>query len=116
MNIPASTVVHWVLEGIVVVKKSFQTSQEFYVNEMVPLGWLQSLKSQEDEELQTHLQIFSEHQEEDFEEFSHRYDNVRAEFEYPFRTNFLYSYKIYLLYEVFVGAGIVHKFLVYKYL
>lgn len=40
-----------------------------------------SLKSQEDEELQTHLQIFSEHQEEDFEEFSHRYDNVRAEFE-----------------------------------
>ena len=43
----------------------------------------QSLKSQVDEELQTHLQIFSDHQEEDFEEFSHRYDNTRVEFEYP---------------------------------
>ncbi|XP_078323555.1 protein diaphanous homolog 2-like isoform X6 [Crassostrea virginica] len=40
-----------------------------------------SLKSQVDEELQTHLQIFSDHQEEDFEEFSHRYDNTRVEFE-----------------------------------
>ena len=43
----------------------------------------QSLKSQVDEELQTHLQIFSDHQEEDFEEYSHRYDNTRMEFEYP---------------------------------
>lgn len=43
----------------------------------------QSLKSQVDEELQTHLQIFCDHQEEDFEEFSHRYDNTRVEFEYP---------------------------------
>lgn len=68
---------------------------------MVPL-WLQSLKSQEDEELQTHLQIFSEHQEEDFEEFSHRYDNVRAEFEYPLHTGFLYINMKYTWYRKFL--------------
>lgn len=45
--------------------------------------WLQSLNSQQDEELQTHLRIFNDHQEEDFEDFSRRYDNIRAEFEYP---------------------------------
>ncbi|XP_061165024.1 protein diaphanous homolog 2-like isoform X2 [Saccostrea echinata] len=42
-----------------------------------------SLNSQQDEELQTHLQIFKDHQDEDFEEFSHRYDNIRVEFEDP---------------------------------
>ncbi|XP_021363043.1 protein diaphanous homolog 2-like isoform X7 [Mizuhopecten yessoensis] len=42
------------------------------------IGWLDK---QEDDELKTHVQIFHDHKEEDFEEFSHRYDNVRIEFE-----------------------------------
>ena len=37
-----------------------------------------------DDELRTHLQIFHDHNDEDYEEFSHRYDNARLEFEYPF--------------------------------
>ena len=44
---------------------------------------LQFLDMQEDEELRTHLNIFHAHKEEDLEEFSHRYDNVRMELEYP---------------------------------
>ncbi|KAL8577404.1 hypothetical protein ACOMHN_060226 [Nucella lapillus] len=42
------------------------------------------LDMQEDEELRTHLNIFHEHKEEDMEEFSHRYDNIRMELEYPY--------------------------------
>ncbi|XP_060063333.1 protein diaphanous homolog 2-like [Ylistrum balloti] len=42
------------------------------------IGWLDN---QEDHELKTHVQIFHDHKEEDFEEFSHRYDNVRIGFE-----------------------------------
>ena len=44
----------------------------------------QFLDVQDEEEFKTHLCIFYEHTEEDFEEFSHRYDNIRMEFEYPF--------------------------------
>ena len=44
---------------------------------------LQFLDMQDDEELRTHLNIFHEHKEEDLEEFSHRYDNIRMEIEYP---------------------------------
>ena len=46
-------------------------------------GVFQFLDTQEDEELRTHLNIFHEHKEEDLEEFSHRYDNIRMELEYP---------------------------------
>ncbi|RUS87289.1 hypothetical protein EGW08_004969, partial [Elysia chlorotica] len=38
------------------------------------LGWLDQ---QEDEEVKTHLNIFHGHKEDDQEEFSHRYDNIR---------------------------------------
>ena len=37
----------------------------------------------ENDEVKTQVNIFSEHKEEDAEEFSHRYDNVRMEMEYP---------------------------------
>ncbi|GFN88167.1 diaphanous-related formin [Plakobranchus ocellatus] len=47
------------------------------------LGWLDQ---QEDEEVKTHLNIFHGHKEDDQEEFSHRYDNIRVEIEYPFLT------------------------------
>lgn len=47
---------------------------------------------QEDEELRTHLNIFHEHKEEDLEEFSHRYDNIRMELEYP--CLFVFSYRL----------------------
>ena len=33
--------------------------------------------------MRTQVNVFHEHKEEDSEEFSHRYDNVRIEFEYP---------------------------------
>ena len=46
--------------------------------------YIQTLDSQIDDELRTHLQIFHDHTDEDYEEFSHRYDNARLEFEYPF--------------------------------
>lgn len=46
------------------------------------LAW-QWLDVQEDEELKTHINIFHEHKDEDLEEFSHRYDNIRMELEYP---------------------------------
>ncbi|CAG5134080.1 unnamed protein product, partial [Candidula unifasciata] len=45
------------------------------------IGWLDN---QEDDELKTHVHIFHEHKDEDMEEFSHRYDNIRMEMEYPF--------------------------------
>ncbi len=38
----------------------------------------------ENDEVKTQVNVFSEHKEEDAEEFSHRYDNVRMEMEYPF--------------------------------
>ena len=37
----------------------------------------------ENEEVKTQVHVFSEHKEEDAEEFSHRYDNIRIEMEYP---------------------------------
>jgi hypothetical protein len=56
--------------------------------------WLQSLNSQQDEELQTHLRIFNDHQEEDYEDFSRRYDNIRTEFEYPWILNGLWIVRV----------------------
>nr|QAT94454.1 diaphonous [Bradybaena similaris] len=44
------------------------------------IGWLDA---QEDEELKTHVHIFHEHKDEDMEEFSHRYDNIRLEMDNP---------------------------------
>lgn len=44
------------------------------------IGWLDA---QEDDELKTHVHIFHSHKEEDMEEFSHRYDNIRMEIEDP---------------------------------
>ncbi len=37
----------------------------------------------ENDEVKTQVNIFLEHKEEDAEEFSHRYDNVQMELEYP---------------------------------
>ena len=45
-----------------------------------PFQWLDAV---DDEELKTHLHIFHAHKEEDMEEFSHRYDNIRLEIEDP---------------------------------
>lgn len=42
---------------------------------------INTLDSQVDDELRTHLQIFHDHTDEDYEEFSHRYDNARLEFD-----------------------------------
>ena len=36
------------------------------------------------EEVKTQVNIFLEHRDEDAEELSHRYDNIRIELEYPF--------------------------------
>ena len=44
---------------------------------------LQVLETVENEEVKTQVHVFSEHKEEDAEEFSHRYDNIRIEMEYP---------------------------------
>ncbi|CAL1526820.1 unnamed protein product [Lymnaea stagnalis] len=60
---------------------------------------LEWLDNQEDEELKTHVKIFHEHKEEDQEEFSHRYDNISMEIEYPFKQfqkRILQFYFIYL--------------------
>jgi len=40
------------------------------------------LTEEEKAELQTQINLFTEHKEEDAEEFSHRYDNVRLMMEY----------------------------------
>ncbi|XP_053399361.1 protein diaphanous homolog 2-like isoform X3 [Mercenaria mercenaria] len=42
---------------------------------------LLTLDNSQDNELRTHLQIFHDHTDEDYEEFSHRYDNARLDFE-----------------------------------
>ena len=47
---------------------------------------LQVLETVENEEVKTQVHVFSEHKEEDAEEFSHRYDNIRIEMEYPLLT------------------------------
>ncbi|XP_041359687.1 protein diaphanous homolog 2-like isoform X2 [Gigantopelta aegis] len=55
-------------------------------NEIMRTGLIDlisTLDVQGDDELRTHINIFHEHKEEDFEEFSHRYDNVRMELEEP---------------------------------
>jgi len=41
------------------------------------------LENDVNEDVRTQIRIFSEHKEEDAEEFSHRYDNIRFEMEYP---------------------------------
>jgi len=43
----------------------------------------QHLENVANEDVLTQIRIFSEHREEDAEEFSHRYDNIRFEMEYP---------------------------------
>ncbi|XP_052277098.1 protein diaphanous homolog 2-like isoform X5 [Dreissena polymorpha] len=44
---------------------------------------LPTLDTPGDNELQTHLSIFHEHTDEDYDEFSHRYENARIEFDDP---------------------------------
>ncbi|KAK0052992.1 diaphanous-related formin, partial [Biomphalaria pfeifferi] len=44
---------------------------------------IDSLDKQEDDELKTHVKIFHEHKEEDQEDFSHRFENISMEMEYP---------------------------------
>ncbi|ESO99100.1 hypothetical protein LOTGIDRAFT_142208 [Lottia gigantea] len=52
------------------------------LNQLLP-----TLDQFDDNELKTHVDIFNAHKEEDHEEFSHRYDNIRLELEYPFYFN-----------------------------
>jgi len=47
----------------------------------VPL--IKHLENVANEDVMTQIRIFTEHKEEDAEEFSHRYDNIRFEMEYP---------------------------------
>ena len=44
---------------------------------------LQGLERVESEEVKTQVTVFLEHKDEDAEELSHRYDNIRIELEYP---------------------------------
>jgi len=46
----------------------------------VPL--IKHLENVANEDVMTQIRIFMEHKEEDAEEFSHRYDNIRFEMEY----------------------------------
>ena len=48
----------------------------------------QGLEKVDNEEVKTQVHVFHEHKEEDAEEFHHRYDNIRIDWEYPF-TNLL---------------------------
>ncbi|XP_052796473.1 protein diaphanous homolog 2-like isoform X5 [Mya arenaria] len=50
---------------------------------MFAVGKGKTLETPTDNELQTHLNIFHEHTDEDYEEFSHRYDSARIEFDDP---------------------------------
>ena len=52
---------------------------------------LQVLETVENEEVKTQVHVFSEHKEEDAEEFSHRYDNIRIEMEYPLSVTVKYK-------------------------
>ena len=45
---------------------------------------VQVLEEVKHELVQTQVNVFLEHRDDDAEEFSHRYDNVRLEFKYPF--------------------------------
>ncbi|KAL5011351.1 hypothetical protein ScPMuIL_009902 [Solemya velum] len=65
---------------------------------------ISKLDTQEDEELKTHLKIFYEHQEEDYDEFSHRYDNVRMELEYPFMTLIIYLLFILICFDLILNS------------
>jgi len=47
------------------------------------LHFLQNLKGLGNDEIKTQIRIFADHKEEDAEELSHRYDNIRLEMEYP---------------------------------
>jgi len=47
------------------------------------LSYLKHLENVANEDVRTQVRIFSEHKEEDAEEFNHRYDNIRFEMEYP---------------------------------
>lgn len=49
-------------------------------------GLLQGLERVEDELLHTQVTVFLNHKDEDAEELSHRYDNIRVELEYPLLT------------------------------
>ena len=50
---------------------------------MINNVWLKELEKVDNEEVKTQVNVFHEHKEEDAEEFSHRYDNIRIELEYP---------------------------------
>ena len=45
----------------------------------------QSLRQIQLTDLTTHLDIFEDHRENDFEEMLHRFQDIRVEFKYPFR-------------------------------
>ena len=63
----------------------------------------QTLDNQTDQELRTHLQIFHDHTDEDYEEFSHRYDSARIEFEYPLQyicMNFHFQHLLFTAYSI----------------
>ena len=49
-----------------------------------PTSGFQGLELVPSEEVKTQVNIFLEHKDEDAEELSHRYDNIRIELEYPF--------------------------------
>lgn len=46
------------------------------------------------EALDIQLKVFSEHKEEDMIEFSHRLDDIRSEFEYPFLKKMEICYQL----------------------
>ena len=45
---------------------------------------LQALEKVDFKELQTQVNHFHDHKDEDAEDYSHRFDNIRCELEYPF--------------------------------
>lgn len=51
---------------------------------IVPICYLQNLKCIKNDGLDIQLKVFDEHKEEDLIELSHRLQDIKAEFEYPF--------------------------------
>ena len=47
------------------------------------LPWLQSLREIQLHDLTTHLDIFEDHRENDYEEMQHRFQDLQMEFKYP---------------------------------
>jgi hypothetical protein len=49
--------------------------------------WFQALEQDKSEEMVLQMNVFKEHLEIDFEEYTHRYEHFRNELEYPFPIN-----------------------------